>query len=72
MVEKFKTELLKLHGESILSSILFDSVARKEAEETSDIDLLVVAKSNRLKVMEDATSIAFSQLLKYKRYLSVK
>lgn len=71
-IEKFKAELLKLHRENILSLILFGSVARNEAIETSDIDLLVIAKSDKLKVMEDATSIAFSQLLKYKRYISVK
>jgi len=46
VLKKLKKELLRTYGESIDSIILYGSRARGDAREDSDIDILVVLKSD--------------------------
>jgi predicted nucleotidyltransferase len=71
-IEEFKAEFLERYKKGAISIILFGSFARGDAKSDSDIDLLTISKEDRIELLKDATSIAFSKLLKYGRYISPK
>jgi len=61
-LESFVRILKEKHGNRIHKIVLFGSTARREAEEESDVDVLVVADEVTQK---EVSKIAFQILLKY-------
>ena len=63
-VDKFKEKLLQSSvGDKIARIILYGSMLRKDAEEESDIDLLIVATTDLKMVEETVAEISFDILL---------
>jgi predicted nucleotidyltransferase len=66
--ELMKTALEKLLGESLVSVVLFGSVARGDVSDTSDIDLLIDAKNlpesrfERIKLFNKAEDLCRDEL----------
>ncbi len=71
-VDLFKEEALAKYGNKIEDVILFGSVARDQANEDSDIDILVVWKGKRLDGWHSLEEIAFRVLLQTESYISLK
>lgn len=71
-VDEFVRRALRRYGDKIDSIILFGSVARGEAKEDSDIDILVVWKGDESEGWRAMTGLAFEVLLEEEEYISVK
>jgi len=67
-VEEFVRRALGRYGDRIDSIILFGSVARGEAKEDSDIDILVVGDVS----LEELVEVSFPILLEYGELISAK
>ncbi len=69
-------EFLKIakqkHANKIAHIILFGSLARGEAAEESDIDILVITSGNRFEMQKNLSEIAVDILLKTGEYISAK
>ncbi len=74
--QKALQEFLKIakekHGDKIEKIILFGSLARGEATEESDIDILVITSGNRFEMQKNLSGIAVDILLKTGEYISAK
>ena len=64
--------VLDTYRTRIESIILFGSVARGEAKEDSDIDILVIWKGDEAEGWRALTGLAFDVLLDKGEYISVK
>ena len=71
-VLEFVNVALEKYGEKIESIILFGSVARGEAKEDSDIDILIVTKDEDFRLRHVLIGIAFDILLETEENISVK
>ncbi|MDZ4172584.1 MAG: nucleotidyltransferase domain-containing protein [Methanobacteriaceae archaeon] len=71
-VNEFAKRALQKYGDSINSIILFGSVARGEAREDSDIDILVVWTGNEAEGWRKMSGLAFDVLLDTEDYISIK
>ncbi len=71
-IDKFVRRAKEEYGDKIERIVLFGSVARGEAQEESDIDLLVIWKGEEEKGWEAMSGLAFDVLLDTKEYISVK
>jgi predicted nucleotidyltransferase len=71
-VNEFVRRALEKYGDKIDSIILFGSVARGEAREESDIDILVVAVGDRFRMRRELSGIVLDILLETGEYISVK
>jgi predicted nucleotidyltransferase len=71
-VNEFARRALEKYGDKIDSIILFGSVAREEANEESDIDLLVVTIGDRFMIRRELSKIVLDILLETGKYISVK
>ena len=71
-VDEFVERVLDKHSDRIDSIILFGSVARGEAKEESDIDILVIWKGDEAEGWRAMTGLAFDVLLDEEEYISVK
>jgi len=71
-VEEFVKKALDKYGDRIESIILFGSVARGEAGEESDIDILVVTRKEDFRLRRMLIEIAFDILLDTGENISVK
>lgn len=71
-LHNFVERLIEKNREHITLIELFGSAARGELSENSDMDVLVVTKGNRLKLMEEIAKIISKSLLEYGRYISAK
>ncbi|MCW3132499.1 MAG: nucleotidyltransferase domain-containing protein [Candidatus Methanospirare jalkutatii] len=67
-VEEFVRRVLERYKDKIDSIILFGSVARGEAKEDSDIDILVVGDVS----LEELVEVSFPILLEYDEFISAK
>ena len=67
-VKEFVRRALGRYGDRIESIILFGSVARGEAKEESDIDILVVGDVS----LEELVEVLFPILLEYGEFISAK
>jgi len=67
-VEEFVRRALSRYGDRIESIILFGSVARGEAKEDSDIDILVIGDVS----LEELVEVSFPILLEYGELISAK
>ena len=64
--------VLERYKDKIDSIILFGSVARGEAKEDSDIDVLIVVKKEDFKLRRALIGVAFDILLETGKDISVK
>ena len=71
-VDEFVERVLDKYSDRIDSIILFGSVARGEAKEESDIDILVVTKVEDFRLRRTLIGIAFDILLQTGENISVK
>ena len=71
-VEEFVRRGLEKYRNSIDNIILFGSVARGEAKEDSDIDILVIWNGNEAEGWRAMTGLAFDVLLDAGEYISIK
>jgi len=71
-VEEFVRRVLGRYRDKIDSIILFGSVARGEAKEDSDIDILIVVKKEDFKLRRALIGVAFDILLETGSDISVK
>jgi len=71
-VEEFVRRVLERYKDKIESIILFGSVARGEAKEDSDIDVLIVVKKEDFKLRRALIGVAFDILLETGKNISVK
>ncbi|MDO9626601.1 MAG: nucleotidyltransferase domain-containing protein [Methanobacteriaceae archaeon] len=71
-VNEFVKRALQKYGDSINSIILFGSVARGEAREDSDIDILVVWTGDEAEGWREMSGLAFDVLLDTEDYISIK
>ena len=71
-VDEFMKRVLDTYRTRIESIILFGSVARGEAKEDSDIDILVIWKGDEAEGWRALTGLAFDGLLDKGEYISVK
>ena len=72
VVNEFVRRALEKYDDEIDSIILFGSVARGEAREESDIDVLVVAVGDRFRMRRELSEIVLDILLETGEYVSVK
>jgi predicted nucleotidyltransferase len=70
--DEFVRRALEKYKDKIDSIILFGSVAREEAKEDSDIDVLVVADGDRFKMRREPSEIVLDVFLETGKYISVK
>lgn len=71
-LDEFVKSVEKEHHNEIESIILFGSVARGEAREDSDIDVLVITNKEDFKLRRFFISKAFDVFIKTKKDISVK
>ena len=71
-VNEFVRRVLERYKDKIDSIILFGSVARGEAKEDSDIDVLIVVKKEDFKLRRALIGVAFDILLETGKDISVK
>lgn len=71
-VNEFARRALEKYGDKIDSIILFGSVARGEAREESDIDVLIVTKKEDFRLRRVLVGLAFDILLETRENISVK
>jgi len=71
-VEEFVRRVLERYKDKIDSIILFGSVARGEAKEDSDIDILIVVKKEDFKLRRALIGVAFDIPLETGKDISVK
>ncbi len=71
-VDEFARRALEKWGDRIESIVLFGSVARGEAREDSDIDVLVVWRGDESEGWRSMTGLSFDVLLDVREYISVK
>lgn len=64
-IEIFVSRVLEQFRDSIERIILFGSVARNEADEDSDVDLLIVTKEKDISLIRGITDISFDVLLEF-------
>ena len=71
-VAGFVERVLGKYGGKVESIILFGSVARGEAREDSDVDILVVLKEGNIADMRDIYGMAFDVLVEHSLDISLK
>ena len=71
-VQVFVKVALEKYSDRIERIILFGSVARGEATEESDIDILIVTKKEDFRLRRDLIGVAFDILLDTGENISVK
>lgn len=72
LLNRFKSEASTLLPEQIVSLTLFGSQARGDARRDSDIDILIVTKSNDWHFADKLGEIAYNILLETGQYISTK
>ncbi|NJE01177.1 nucleotidyltransferase domain-containing protein [Thermococcus sp. JdF3] len=72
IAEAFARDAKKLLGKDLVEIILFGSVARGEAGEESDIDLLVIVEGDSWKNQRKLADLVVDYLVKYGVYVSPK
>jgi len=71
-INEFVEKALGRYEDKIDSIILFGSVARREAKEDSDIDVLIVTKKEDFRLRRALVGLAFDILLETRENISVK
>lgn len=71
-VEEFVKKAIKRYKDKIESIILFGSVARGDAKEDSDIDILIIVKERNIEDMKEIYGIAFEVSIGHSKDISPK
>jgi len=71
-VKEFVRRAREKYEDKIDSIILFGSVAREEAKEDSDIDILVVVNERDIEDMKEINGIAFEVSMEFSQSISPK
>jgi predicted nucleotidyltransferase len=71
-VDEFVIRVLERYKDKIDRIILFGSVARGDAREDSDIDILVIWKGDKVEGWDVLEDIAMDILLEYGQLISIK
>ena len=71
-IEKFKKNALNILKDNLLDILIYGSVARNEAKQDSDVDIIVVVKKNAFKTQMKLAALAFDILMETGEYLSVQ
>ncbi len=72
IIQQFKSEVVKRYPEDVISLIVFGSKARGDASEESDIDILVVTKSDNWRIGDQIRDIGYDLELKHNLVLSIQ
>jgi len=72
VAEAFARDARRLLGENVVEVILFGSVAREEAGEESDVDILVIVRENPWESQKKLADLVVDYLLNYGVYVSPK
>ncbi len=72
VAEAFARYARRLLGENVVEVILFGSVAREEAGEESDVDILVIVRKNPWESQKKLADLVVDYLLNYGVYVSPK
>lgn len=70
--DEFTRRALEEYSDKIDSIILFGSVARGEAKEDSDVDILVVVKERNIEDMKEIHGITFEVSMEHSQGISPK
>jgi len=71
-VECFTSKAKKILRNNLVDVLVYGSVARGEAKEGSDIDIIVVVKRNAFKTQMKLADLAFDILMETGEYISVQ
>jgi predicted nucleotidyltransferase len=71
-IDEFVRRAIEKYGDMVDGIILFGSVARGEAKEDSDIDILVITEGDSFKMQKQISEIVVEILLEKGVYISVK
>lgn len=74
LLTAFKIDLQNLYHERLDKLILFGSYSRNEAQENSDIDLLVVLNDKQIspyKEIDFTSDLVFDYMLNYEKQISI-
>ena len=71
-VERFTSKAKKILRNNLVDVLVYGSVARGEAKEGSDIDIIVVVKRNAFKTQMKLADLAFDILMETGEYISVQ
>ena len=72
VLKEFVKRVKEKYGDKVEKIILFGSYARGKVREESDIDMLIITKTEDFKMRREIAGIAFDLLLKTKKYISAK
>lgn len=71
-IQEFTELIRKLFGSTIIDIIVYGSVARGEDKEDSDIDILVIGRTNDWRFERELIKVAYDIGLDHGVYLSIK
>ncbi|MEW6408648.1 MAG: nucleotidyltransferase domain-containing protein [Nitrospirota bacterium] len=72
IIKEFKNKAMKQYPGEIINVIVFGSKARGDASEESDIDILVVIKSDNWRTGDNIRDIGYELELKHDLILSIQ
>lgn len=71
-INKFSKNAKNILKDNLVDILVYGSVARGEANQDSDVDIIVVVKRNAFKTQMKLASLAFDILMETGEYLSVQ
>jgi uncharacterized protein len=71
-IKKFSKNAKNILKDNLLDILVYGSVARGEAKQDSDVDIIVVVKRNAFKTQMRLASLAFDILMETGEYISVQ
>lgn len=72
IIKKFKNKIIERYSEEIMSIMIFGSKARGNASKESDIDILVVTRSDNWLMGDKIRDIGYDLELKHNLILSIQ
>ena len=72
IIKEFKSRVMERYPDEAINIIIFGSKARGEAFEESDIDILVITKSDDWRMGDQIRNIGYTLELKHNMILSIQ